>query len=133
VALRAETALAQTTPISISNSNYFQNFDAMGTTTATSTYPSGWNGYKITGNPSGATSGTFINSGSTPPLIGDDGSANTGTVRNYGTIGSTERALGSTADSNTAVGFGVVLLNDTGRVLTASDITIAFRAEQWST
>src|SRR5215204_2744477 len=49
VVVCAAPTSAQTTPISIGNTNYFQNFDTMGTTTETSTYPSGWNGYKITG------------------------------------------------------------------------------------
>jgi len=132
-ALVASSASAQTTPVSITDGLYLQNFNTMGTEVSPGTYPTGWNGYKITGNPSGATAGTFINSGSSPALIADDGSVNDGSIHNYGTNGSTDRSLGSMADPITTAGFGVVLVNNTGRVLTAADIQIAFRAEQWRT
>lgn len=135
VMLGATSASAQTTPISITNvGTYFEDFNTMGTTTATSTYPTGWNGYVISGHPSAPSPGSFINSGTTPPIIADDGSDNTGTIHNYGSTGSTDRSLGSLAHpSEVTAGFGIVLVNNTGTVLTGEDILIAFRAEQWHT
>jgi len=121
---------AQTVPVLVNQGVYTQNFNSMGT--LVSVYPTGWNGYKISG--SGALpDGAFINAATTPAFTANNGSDNTGSVYNFGTIGDTDRALGSVASPNTTPGFGVVLINNSGRTLTAADLLVAFRAEQWGT
>jgi hypothetical protein len=121
----AQTAVAQT-PISITNGTYFQDFNAMGNGAngTNGTYPSGWSGYRFAG------SGTL---GQTLTPITHDGSLGTGAVYNFGTTGQTDRALGSLGSGTTHPAFGVVLVNDTGRVLTDADVEVSFRAEQWRT
>ena len=111
----AAPAVAQTTPISITNGTYFQDFNSMGSGT---TYPSGWNGYRV-----GTT--TF------QTLIASDGSSATGSTYNYGTTGNGDRALGSVGSGTTVPGFGAVFINNSGRVLTETDVLVSFRAEQW--
>lgn len=123
-------ANGQTTPIQINQGTYLENFNGMGTTV--SVYPVGWNGFKISGSGS-LSDGGFINSSTSPALTASDGSSNADTVFNFGSSGNTDRSLGSVAGPTTVPGFGVVLVNNTGRVLTASDLNIAFRAEQWRT
>jgi len=97
---------------------------------AGTSYVTGWNGYKITGNGS-MPNGTFITGSSDPSFQVSNGSSGEATVYNYGSTGASDRALGSTASTTTTPGFGVVLVNDTGRVLTAIDVLVEFRAEQW--
>lgn len=109
---------------------YTENFNSMGT--VTSVYPSGWNGYKVTGNGS-LGNGSFITPSTNPQFLASDGSSNTDTIYNFGTTGNTDRALGSVAGPQTTAGFGLVLVNNTGRTLTAADVALAFRAEQWRT
>jgi hypothetical protein len=131
--LASTSAFPQTTPISIVNGTYFQDFNTMGTA-ATGVYPVGWNGYKASGT-GAMTTGSFITGATTPPFTTSDGSGVglTGTMYNFGTTGNADRAMGSIAVAATIPGFGVVLVNDTGRVLTSADVELTFRAEQWRT
>jgi len=115
-------AQAQTTPVSITG-NYFENFDSMG---LSSLYPPGWTGFKTSGN-------SVLPPGTVILPTGIDGSGGTGSTYHFGSSGSGDRALGSIADSQTVAGFGLVLVNNTGRTLTAADVLISFREEQWRT
>ncbi|HVJ82964.1 MAG TPA: hypothetical protein VNC50_17985 [Planctomycetia bacterium] len=120
----ATFASAQTTPISISNATvYSQNFDTMGTG-LTPSYPTGWNGFKFSGGGS-IPLGQFVNPETS------DGQNNNGTIYNAGSIGSTDRALGSLASGQITGGFGAVFRNDSGVTITENFLTISFRAEQW--
>jgi hypothetical protein len=123
-------ALGQTTPISITTSTVYQpNFDAMGTG-ASPDYPTGWNGFKFSGN-GAMPAGTFVTASTNPAFTTSDGQNNNGTIYNAGTTGSTDRALGSLASGQIAGSFGALFVNNTGVTITANMITIAFRAEQW--
>jgi hypothetical protein len=124
----AAPAFAQTTPIGIVNGTYFENFNSMGT--GAPSYPVGWNGYKTAGT-SGLQVGSFITTTTSPAFTTNNGGLATGTVYNYGTTGDADRALGTVASGSNILAFGVVLVNNTGRTLTSTDIEIAFRAEQW--
>jgi len=122
---------AQTTPISIVNGTYSENFNSMGT--GTPVYPSGWNGFKAAGT-SGLGQWAFITTATNPAFTTNNGSLGTGTVYNYGGgADPTDRALGSLGSGQTAPGFGLLLVNNTGRTLTSADILVSFRAEQWRT
>jgi trimeric autotransporter adhesin len=127
LALAAPVA-AQTTPININNGLYFENFNSMGT--GTPSYPAGWNGFKFSGS-SALPAGSFITTATSPAFTTNDGLLGTGTVYNYGTNGDADRALGTVASGTNTLGFGVVLVNNTGRTLTTADIEISFRMEQW--
>jgi len=127
--MSARSSRAQTTPVTIVQGQYFESFDSMGA--SGTTYPAGWNGYKITGLGNQLTDGAFITGSTNPPFTVSNGGDNTGTIYNYGTTGASDRALGSVATATTTPGFGVVLENNAGRVLGGADILIAFRSEQW--
>ncbi|MFZ4706236.1 MAG: hypothetical protein ACOYMF_09555, partial [Bacteroidales bacterium] len=68
-------------------------------------------------------------------VIADDGNqlgSGTGSGYSYGTIGSTERALGSVGSNNVNSGhyaWGIQLQNTSGFVI--SDFNVAYRGEQW--
>lgn len=59
----------------------------------------------------------------------DTGANNTGDIYSYGTIGATERAIGSLRSGTLIPLFGVEFFNQTGTTITALDI--AFTGEQW--
>lgn len=124
--LAATAATAQTvTPISFNGTTpYTQNFDAMGTTGATSTaHVPGWSGIRLSGS---GTANDPLN-----PVV-TDGSANSGAVYNVGSILpviSADRALGSIASGSTVPAFGAAFTNTTSA--TIASLTISFRTEQW--
>ncbi|NVO19186.1 MAG: gliding motility-associated C-terminal domain-containing protein [Bacteroidetes bacterium] len=65
-------------------------------------------------------------------VTADNGSNNTGSAYNYGTTGSTDRALGSVGSNNAASGnyaWGIQFQNTTG--YNVSDFKVAYRGEQW--
>ncbi len=57
------------------------------------------------------------------------GSSTTGSVVSYGASNSTERALGSLATSTTIGAFGLILVNQTGSML--SSFSLSYTGEQW--
>src|SRR5215207_8701413 len=120
--LAAVPAYCQTTPMGIVNGTYFEDFNTMGTA-ATGVYPIGWNGYKISGTGPLAAN-AFITGATTPAFTTSNGGTTAGTIYNFGTTAAADRALGSVASGATIPGFGVVLLNNTGRVLTAADVQL---------
>jgi hypothetical protein len=122
---------AQTTPVNF-NGFYFETFNTFGTVQGQSVYPSGWNGYKITGN-GGLADGSFITNTTTPPIIVTDGNSNIGSIHNFGNVGDPNRALGSFAGPLTTAGFGIVLVNNTGAAIDGADYRLTYTAEQWIT
>lgn len=59
-----------------------------------------------------------------------DGTGNTGDLYSFGTVGSSERALGSINSGSTGViQYGVQLQNTSGAVVTA--VTVSYTGEQW--
>jgi hypothetical protein len=114
------SAQAQT-PISItSGTPYSENFDGMGTTTAT--YPAGWAGIRYAGT--GAANGAL-----TPAVL--TSTSNSGTVYSAGPLTgtATDRAIGTLASGSTAPAFGAAFVNNTGATVTT--LTMAAREEQW--
>jgi hypothetical protein len=126
----AHEAVAQTTPVGVNQGTYLETFNSLGTTT--SAYPAGWMGYKVGGN-GGLANNAFVTQSTTPAFLVSDGSDATGTVYNFGSTSSSDRALGTVANVTTIPGFGVVLVNNSNRILTAADVAVAFRVEQWRT
>jgi hypothetical protein len=63
-------------------------------------------------------------------LRADDGTDNTGALYSYGTVSSTDRALGSIASNAvTDVTYALCLRNNTTRTL--GSVTIHYKGEQW--
>ena len=114
---------------------YTQNFDSMSNAPSSSTYTwtdnatpglEGW--YASRAYVSGTTSafGPFA----WPSYRVSDGSLNNGGLYSYGTIGSTDRALGSLSSGTPKTNaFGVLIQNDTGSAV--DNILISYTGEQW--
>src|ERR1041385_1627271 len=115
--------------------SYSQNFDSLSNTPAASSVTwtdnstpglTGW--YASRAYVSGTTS-AFGPFAYTTYRVGD-GSANNGSVWSLGTIGSTDRALGTISSGTPKTNvFGVRFQNDTASVL--GNVTIAYTGEQW--
>lgn len=60
---------------------------------------------------------------------GDNGSSNSGGLKSYGTIGSTERALGFLSSGSASPKAGWRLVNSTGDVI--QSLQVSYRMEQW--
>ncbi len=101
--------------VNLQQSPYTENFDGM-----TTSYPTGWNGLRLSGS---GTAGAVL----TP--IETDGNANSGAVYSVGTT--TERALGTLASGSTVPVFGASFMNNTGGML--NQISVSAVAEQWKT
>jgi len=114
---------------------YSQNFDSLSNTPAAGSGPwadnltpgvEGW--YASRAYVSGTTS-AFGPFAYTAYRVGD-GSANNGSIWSFGTIGATDRALGSLGSGTPRTNvFGVRLLNDTANPL--DTVTISYTGEQW--
>ena len=103
---------------------YSQDFNSafLGTTT-----------YSLTDNAAG-NSGWYVlrTAGNVSPnvLAADTGSSTTGQLKNYGSSGNSDRALGSLATSGTgAVFYGIRLQNDTGVLI--QSVNVQYTGEQW--
>lgn len=118
VVLMSSVAFSQ---ISLTTSGvaYSQNFDGMGTTTV---LPSGWSALRSSGS---GTVGQALS-----PIV-NDGTSNTGAVFNVGSVGSSDRALGTIASGSTVPAFGAQFTNNTGAAVTS--LVISFNEEQWRT
>src|ERR1044071_6060756 len=101
--------------IPINGDSLSENFDSMGAG-GTNT-PSGW----YVGTGTGALSGTNVTVGT--------GSSLTGGNYNFGTAGSTDRALGSLASSSTQRDTEGRFVNDTSSYIVA--FTLSYTGEQW--
>ncbi len=129
-ALGLASAVAQIS-ISSLNQTYTQDFNSMGNTTAT--YPAGWAGWKASGSCATMSNGTIVTDATTPKFTVNNGTGNTGTIYNYGSTGSDDRALGSVASSTFIGAFGASFINETGQMLTSNHVSMGFIAEQWRT
>ncbi len=115
------------TPISFTGTDYVENFDSLPSAGENPTFsgfgpfdvPSlaGWSFTKYTGNSSDAL--FRINNGSSP----------SGSLYNYGTTESPDRALGALASGSGSYRFGATLVNNTGAALTT--FTLSYAGEQW--
>jgi hypothetical protein len=115
--------------------SYSQNFDSLSNSPAASSGPwtdnatpgmTGW--FASRAYVSGTTS-AFGPFAYTAYRIGD-GSANNGTIWSFGTIGSTDRALGSLSSGTPKTNvWGVWIKNDTANVV--NSLTVGYTGEQW--
>jgi hypothetical protein len=110
---------------------YSQNFDSLGTTNVAAAFSATvgtiaavpnlggeWDGAKIGGTGTAATN-----------FNADNGAANSGSLYNFGTTGSSDRALGAIASGSNIMAFGFQLTNNTGD--TIRQISISFTQENW--
>ncbi|RMG02655.1 MAG: carboxypeptidase regulatory-like domain-containing protein [Acidobacteria bacterium] len=110
---------AQTT-FSLTTSPYTQNFDGLANT--------GNNTWMNGANPP-ASPGAGWQSNRTS-YAASDGSSNTGALYSFGSVGSTERALGSLASNSTStIIYGICFTNNAGFTITS--INVNYTGEQW--
>jgi hypothetical protein len=116
---RAQISITSTTL------SYKQNFDALDTISVSpysTSLPTGWSVFEYRG-----TTGT---SARIDQKYGADaGTSSTGDTYSYGTVGSTERALGALGSGTIASSFGAKFVNNTGTTITG--FAIQYRGEQW--
>lgn len=118
--LGATAATAQTiVPVSFNGTAaYTQNFDGIGVNGTT--YPAGWGGLRLSGT------GTANQALDLTATVGD---ATSGAVYHAGSANDPDRALGSIASGSTVPAFGAAFTNSS--TATISNLTLAFRTEQW--
>ena len=105
----------------MSRGNYSQNFDSLLNSGTANPWLDG-----------GTLQGWYASqqSGSLSTYRADPGSVNNGALYSYGSVGSTDRALGSIgANSVGGFAYGVLFSNDTAQI--ATNITVAYTGEQW--
>lgn len=123
--------------VSYTGGAYTQDFDTLPTTgtanawTNNSTLPGWYAMNSRTGGTlkSGRDEGSWV---VTPSIRAGDGSSNAGGVYSFGTVGSSDRALGSVGSTNAIVGdsvYALVLQNNTGITMTSFSLT--YNGEQW--
>ena len=100
---------------------YLQNFDTLDNTAGSTTNASLPTGWTISEAGGGARDNE--------QYAVDTGGNHTGDIYSYGTIGATERAIGSLRSGTLIPLFGVEFFNQTGTTITALDI--AYTGEQW--
>lgn len=119
--------LAAQAQVNLPTLAYSQNFDALGSVSATWVDNStllGW--YASVSNTTVGTVGPYT----TAYSVGAGGGTSSSTLYALGTSGSSERALGG-APASTAVGLlGLRLINTSGSVV--NDVQVKFDMEQWS-
>lgn len=111
---------------------YSQNFDTLATSTTTA-QPAWTDNSTLTGwyvrrarTVSGGTLGSFTY----PTIRLDNGGANNGSVYDYGSFGSTDRALGSIGSGTISTNaIGVEIRNDTASAVSLD--SISYNGEQW--
>lgn len=108
------------TSVSITGTTYTQNFNSLDTTsTPSSNLPAGWKIYEYG-------TGAAVDQ----MYKGNTGSSNSGETYSYGSVGSTDRALGSIASlTGNRPHYGVIFTNNTGAAITS--INIQYMLEQW--
>ncbi len=113
----------------VSGSTYLQNFDSLPTAATESAIVGGW--------VDDTTLAGWFSNQTTLFRVGAGGVSN-GSLYSYGTLASTERALGSLGGGTGAAGtgtpynglaYGVAFVNTTGQTLTSFSLT--FTGEQW--
>lgn len=96
--------------------NYSQDFNSLASTGTSDVLPPGWYFSE-----SGANANTIYNTG--------NGSSNQGDTYSFGSIGSTERALGGLQSSALDPRFGFWMTNSTGNAI--NTIIVSYTGEQW--
>jgi autotransporter-associated beta strand protein len=138
VFVHARNAPGQTTiNYSTAGGTYTQNFDSLPNTNGASITMASVGPYDLSttwetdglGNLAGWYGEKFSGTGTHLFLNTDDGNNIQGALYSYGSVGSSERALGSIASGTTVGQFGAILTNNTG--VTLNDVTINFTGEQW--
>jgi len=117
-----QAGAAGTNSLTLGGSPYTQNFDGMGTLSASA--PLGWNAGTLTG---ASTTNGIINS--VAVLNNNTGNSTTSGNFNYGSSGAADRAIGSLAASTTTRATEVLFVNNTGTTIT--NLTISYDGEQW--
>ncbi|MEI8280312.1 MAG: T9SS type A sorting domain-containing protein [Bacteroidota bacterium] len=116
-------AVTTNAQVAITNSalTYTQDFNSLDTNSSTpsSNLPAGW-GIFETGS-----SLTTVDQ----MYLGSSGTTGTGDTYSYGSIGSTDRALGCIGSGTNVASFGVKFVNNTSSAL--KGFLISFRGEQW--
>ncbi len=110
------------------NTTYTENFDGLAASTTLSDTAgthaalpnTGWEATRIAGSSSSAL-----------PYISDDGSSNSGSIRNASIGASSDHALGAISSGSNTPAFGVAFTNNTGSTITG--FTLVFDAEQYRT
>ena len=114
------SASAQTISITSGSLTYTQDFNTLDTAAATSSanLPNGWSIFEY------GTSASVNNQ-----YKGGNGASNAGDTYSLGTLGTTERALGSLASGSLISHYGAKFVNNTGAAITS--FTISYRGEEW--
>ena len=102
--------------ISITSATYFQDFNSLINAGSSTVIPEGW-----AFNETGSNANTNYTAG--------NGSITTGDTYSFGTIASTDRALGCLGSTNLIPLIGASFTNNTGS--TINEITIEYTGEQW--
>lgn len=97
---------------------YSQDFDALASSSTSSTVPTGWAFYEAGNN-----ANTTYTAGT--------GSSNGGDTYSFGTSGSSERAFGGLLSSNLNPTIGAEFTNNTGATIV--NLAISYYCEQWRT
>lgn len=119
IILSCASTLAQT--FSLTTSPYTQNFDGLANTGTTNTWTNGAN------PPASPGAGWQSNRTS---YAASNGSSNNGALYSFGSVGSTERALGSLASNTTqTIIYGICFTNNVG--FTIASINVNYTGEQW--
>jgi len=106
----------QSISIGALNSTYIQDFNALANSGSSAILPNGW--YL---SESGTSSNSTYSAGT--------GSGNTGDTYSFGSVASTERALGGLRSANLNPTYGAKFTNSTG--VTISSLSISYRGEEW--
>ncbi|HEY0742776.1 MAG TPA: DUF5689 domain-containing protein [Chryseosolibacter sp.] len=109
-------AVSQPIPISTLNSPYQQDFNTLANSAPSTTLPPGWLFFE-----SGSNANTFY-------VIGT-GSGTAGDTYSFGSVSSTERALGTLRSGSLIPTIGAAFTNTSGSTITS--VQISYRAEQW--
>lgn len=120
VALAAAASAQATVSVTSTAFNYSQSFDSLASTGSTTflndTTLVGWSLFRAAGTSLAVASGT--------------GSSNAGGFYSFGSVGSSERALGSVASGSTGtLNYALALTNNSGVAL--NSFTLNFDGEQW--
>lgn len=135
-ALVAAASVASAQSIVSFTGTYSQNFDSLastGTSVAWSNNPSfpvlqGWSAWRT--NSAGNTTARDASINNFTAYGINDGASNSGNLYSYGSVGSTDRALGSLSSGTPGdILIVLALRNDTGAAIT--DISLSYDSEQW--
>ncbi len=103
--------------------SYSQDFNSLDTasgyTNSSANLPTGWSIFEV-----GSSVNTVNNM-----YQGGDGSSNTGDTYSFGTVGTTERALGSIASGSNSASYGAYFANTSSDTITK--VLLSYTLEQW--